>query len=102
MTFAAVTFFYKKLMVGRRFSFFCSCCNQAVLLKNRAAKYYHIKMPKNLLLPIKSQNFPMSLKPHLRSAIHQLFKHLLTYVPKTESFTKMLLKMISKQVLIMS
>ena len=39
-------FFYKKLMVGSRFPFFCSCCNPAVLLKNRAAKYYHIKMPK--------------------------------------------------------
>jgi len=39
--------FLQKLMVGSRYPTFCSCCNPAVLLKNRASKYYHIKMPKS-------------------------------------------------------
>ena len=37
--------FLQKFMVGSRYPFFCSCCNPAILLKNRAAKYYHIQMP---------------------------------------------------------
>ena len=49
-------FFYKKLMVGSRFPFFCFCCIPAVLLKNRAAKYYHIKMPKKSSTSSNSSN----------------------------------------------
>lgn len=74
MTFAAVTFFYKKLMVGSRFPFFCSCCNPAVLLKNRAAKYYHIKMPKKSSTSSNSSNKKQKISDELKTPPSKISK----------------------------
>ena len=49
-------------MVGSRYPTFCSCCNPAVLFKNRAAKYYHIKMPKKSTSSNKKQKISDEFK----------------------------------------